>query len=87
MTYTVNGFTGGDDKKQNEIFELIAAAKVTMTLKYGETNPPTSEVGQLEILSAIVTGRYFQIEIEIIDPSDAVHALVQNFTLKFCQPV
>ena len=68
-----------------EIFSLAAGPSVTMKLKYGETSPPTNEVEKMEILSAIVTGRYFQLEITITDPSDAVNALVENFTMKFCQ--
>ena len=69
----------------SEIFELSAGPKVSMVLKYGETNPPTSEVHRQEILSAIATGRYFQVEIVIVDPSLAVNALVRFFTLKYCQ--
>lgn len=72
-------------RKWTEIFELIAAPQVKMNVLYGDASPPTNRVEQLEILSAIVTGRYFQVEIEITDPSDAVNALVENFTLKFCQ--
>jgi hypothetical protein len=68
-----------------EIFELAAGPSVQITLKYGETSPPTNEVEKQEILSAIVTGRYFQVQIVITDPSDAINALVEHFTLKFCQ--
>ena len=68
-----------------EIFSLSAGPSVAMKLKYGETSPPTNEVEKMEILSAIVTGRHFQLEIVITDPSDAVNALVENFALKFCQ--
>ncbi|MBW2024366.1 MAG: hypothetical protein JRH08_00735 [Deltaproteobacteria bacterium] len=76
---------GISSKTWNEIFELNAGPQVKIKLKYGETNPPTNEVEKMEILSAIVTGRYFQVEIEITDPSDAVNVLVEHFTLKFCQ--
>jgi len=72
-------------KTWNEIFTLSAGPSVAMTLKYGDTSPPTSEVGKMEILSAIATGRYFQMEITITDPNVNVNALVENFTLKFCQ--
>ena len=68
-----------------EIFALSAGASVTMKLKYGDASPPTSEVEKMEILSGIVTGRYFQLEITIVDPSFAVNALIENFTMKFCQ--
>jgi len=69
----------------NEIFELNEAAQVSMKLKYGDTSPPTNEVGKMEILSAIVTARYYQVEITITDPSEPINALVEHFTLKFCQ--
>lgn len=68
-----------------EIFNLTAGPQVKMRLCWGDTNPPTNVVEKLEILTAIVTGRYFQVEIEITDPSEEVNALVENFELKFCQ--
>lgn len=68
-----------------DIFELAAAPQVQMALLYGESSPPTNRVERQEILSAVVTGRYFQLEITITDPSAEVYALVENFTLKFCQ--
>ena len=74
-----------DTRTWAEITELSTGPQVKMRLYYGETNPPQNVVERLEILSAIVTGRYFQVEIEITDPSDVVYALVQNYTLKFCQ--
>jgi len=58
---------------------------IRMTLNYGDTNPPANSVGKMEILSTVVTGRYFQVEIEITDPNDEVNAYVENFSLKFCQ--
>lgn len=69
----------------SEIFNLTSGPQVKMRLLYGGSSPPTSIVEKLEILTAIVTGRYFQIEIEISDPSDEVYAFVENYTLKFCQ--
>ena len=68
-----------------EIFELSAGPQGTMKLKYGETSPPSNEVEKMEIVSAIVTGRYFQMEITITDPSSEVNALVNDFVLKFLQ--
>jgi hypothetical protein len=68
-----------------EIFNMTASPQVKMRLKYGDTSPPSNIVEKLEILTAIVTGRYFQVEIEITDPSDEIAALVENFSLKFCQ--
>lgn len=76
---------GIDVKSWAEIFTLVAGPSVSMKLKYGETSPPTSEVVKMEILSAIVTGRYFQMEITITDPSAEINALVEEFSLKFCQ--
>ena len=76
---------GVSTKTWNEIFELDAATQVKMTLKYGDASPPTSETEKLEILSTIATGRYFQLVIEITDPSAEVNGLVENFELKFCQ--
>jgi hypothetical protein len=76
---------GATDRTWTEIFELSAGPKVEMTLKYGESSPPTNEIEKLEILSAVATGRYFQVVITITDPNDEIHALVENFTLKFCQ--
>jgi len=54
-------------------------------LNYGDTSALGSTVERQEILSAIVSGRYFQVEISITDPGAAVNALVEHFTLKFCQ--
>jgi len=68
-----------------QIFELTAGASVQITLKYGDTSPPAYEVEKMELLSGIVTGRYFQVEIKIIDPSDAINALVENFEVHFCE--
>jgi hypothetical protein len=66
-------------------FELTEGPTVRMTLNYGETSPPTSSVSKMEILSAIVTGRYFQVEIEITDPNLNINCIVENFSLKLCQ--
>ena len=75
----------GVDKTWDAISNLPAAAAVRIRLLYGDTSPPTNEVGKMEILSAIATGQYFRIEITITDPSSEVQGLVENFTLKFCQ--
>jgi len=68
----------------SDICSLISAPQVKMRVLYGTSSPPTNIVYQMEILTAIVTGRYFQVEIEITDPSSDVMAYVENFTLKFC---
>jgi len=68
-----------------EIFELTAGPQVSMTLKYDDSSPPTNEISKMEILSAIVTCRYAQMEITITDPSTEVNALVNDFVLYYLQ--
>lgn len=77
--------TMGITRKWRDIFLPLAAPSVKMKLWYGDTNPPTNVVERMEILSAIVQGRYFQVEIEIIDPTATVNALIEHNTLKLCQ--
>ena len=67
------------------IFELDHGPSVTMGLYYGATSPPTSYVDKMEILSAIVTARYFQVQININDPVGEVYAYVEEFYLRLCQ--
>ena len=69
-----------------DLVELPSGPQVNMKMLYGDTSPPTSEVERMEILSTVVSGRYYQIEITITDPQPNVNALVENFTLKFAQP-
>ncbi len=69
----------------NEIFEPPHAPGVEISLMYGDTTPPTNEVKGMEILSAIVTARYYQVKIVITDPTSEIYAYVGAFTLKFCQ--
>ena len=61
--------------------EITGGASIHVDMLRKQMNP----LEKLEILSAIVTGRYFQVEISITDPSVEVHAMVGDFTLKFCQ--
>lgn len=68
-----------------KIFQLSAGPSVAMNIYYGDTNPPTMVVGRMEILYAVLTARYYQLEIVITDPSDAVITLVEAPILKFCQ--
>ncbi len=68
-----------------QMASLSSGPSVSIRLYYGETSPPTSYVDRMEILSAIITGRYFQVEITITDPSTEINALVENLTIKFCQ--
>jgi len=68
-----------------EIFALEAAPSVAIALKWGTISGTLSnKASRMEILCALCTGRYFQVQITITDPSDSVNALVEEFTLKYC---
>jgi len=73
---------GIDGLMWREIFELSEAPQVEMTLIHGETSPPTERVEKMEILSTVVTSRYFQLEIKITDPLAGMNALVETVQLK-----
>lgn len=75
----------GVSQSWEQIVNLPDAPVIKMRLNYGDTLPLTNTVEKLEILSAIVTGRYYQVEIEITDPTSEINAYVGAFTLKFCQ--
>ena len=68
-----------------DIFATSNSSQINISLLYGETSPPTNIVNRLEILSALVTGRYFQVKITITDPTLEINGLIENFSLKFCQ--
>jgi hypothetical protein len=71
-------------KSWGQIFELSEGPKVEMKIKAGTSSGVyTSFIEKAEILSGIVTGRYFQIEIKITDPNLNVYALVENCTLQY----
>ncbi|MDA3834920.1 MAG: phage tail protein [Spirochaetales bacterium] len=74
---------GIDALSWREIFELSEAPQIKMALLYGETSPPTFRAEKMEILSTVVTARYFQLEIEITDPIAGMNALVEAVQLKF----
>ena len=70
----------------NEIFALDEAPEVHIKVYWGDISGTLSNSAEkLEILSTVVTGRYYQFEITIRDPSSAVEILVENFTAKYCQ--
>lgn len=71
--------------KWADMFSSMAAPKVSISLLYGDASPPTNEVEKLEIMSCIVTGRYFQVKITIDDPAPDTYALVGKPTIKFAQ--
>lgn len=72
------------NKTWAQIFDISSIPVIQINLLYGTTSPPTSRAKRMEILSAILTARYYRVEIIITDPSVQVNALVQNYTLKFC---
>lgn len=74
---------GVQTKTWNEIFTVDEAPKVNITILYKENSGDSwSESNNAEILSSIITARYLQVKIEIEDPSYALYAKVEHFTLK-----
>jgi len=68
-----------------EIFELAVGPRIQMKVYYGGVSGAlANEVERMEILSAIITGQYFQVEITITDPAADVNAYVEDFTIKYC---
>lgn len=71
-----------DTNTWNQIFELTEAPQVNITIRYKENiGDGWSEVKHAEILSGIGLARYFQVVIEITDPSQVVNAQVSAYTL------
>lgn len=68
----------------NNIFALEEAPQVSMRINYGESSTDLT-VERSEILTAVIEGRYFQVEIEITDPSTETNALVKHYDLKLAQ--
>lgn len=75
----------GVDRTWRSIFELPAGPALRLSLLYGDDSPPVHQVGRMEILYAVVTGRYFQVKVDITDPSPEVYTLLEALQLKFCQ--
>jgi len=75
---------GLDTRTWVQIFSLTSAPAITMILKHGDASPPANDVDKFEILSTIVTARYYQVEITITDPSINLNALVEAPVVKFC---
>ncbi len=70
-----------------DIFTLTAAPNVNITLKYGNTSPPTNEAKKMELLSAVISNfKYLQVYIEITDPGDSINALVEEFDIVLRRP-
>jgi len=76
---------GAIDQKWDEIFNITEGSQVHISIKYGDDTSLSNTVERMEILSSIITGRYFQVQIEIDDPGMNVYTLVKHNTLKFCQ--
>jgi len=70
-----------------DVITIPSGPTVRMRLEYGETAALGSEVGDMEISTAIIEGRYFRVVIEITDPSPEVFALVSACTLKLCTAI
>ncbi|WP_041281517.1 phage tail protein [Desulfocurvibacter africanus] len=71
------------DISWTNLTSLEVGPQVRMRLHYGDTENLGLVLEQLETLSAVVMGRYFQVEVEINDPTSTTFALVEPFTLKF----
>ena len=70
-----------------EIFTISAAPQVNITIYYKTLiGDGWSEMPNAEILSARLTARFFAAKIVIVDPSDAIYAKVENFSLKLYTP-
>lgn len=67
-----------------EIFNLPSGPTVRMKLLYGAASPPTSEAERMEILSTMVTARYLQVQVEIVDPNAQTNCLVEHLTVQYC---
>jgi hypothetical protein len=77
---------GITERTWQEIFELEEAPEVHVKVYWGDVSGSLSNSAEKqEILSVVATGQYFQYEITIRDPSDAIEVLVHDFSAKFCQ--
>jgi len=90
---TMTGRQGGlTTQSWLEIFEVTDGAKVNIKAycsdSYDSTWPAgASEVPMMEILTGIVTAKYYQIEIKIADANDSVHAYLEPYVLHICDEV
>ena len=76
---------GAEIRKWRQIFELSSAPKVEMSINYGPDPSLVNSTSRLEILGCIITGRYYQFQIDIEDPQSQVFAYVEGPNLKFTQ--
>lgn len=73
----------GPSRSWRSIFALEAGPGIKMRIDYGDTGSLGKSMERMEILSAVLTGRYFQIVIEITDPQPGLNALIEAVTMKF----
>jgi len=79
---------GATTRTWSEIFNIDAAPIVNITLAWDDNstadfNDYSNYAYNLEILTAVTNGRYYRVMIEITDPSDAINAIVENYSLYF----
>jgi hypothetical protein len=93
-TSTTGRQLGMTSKSWLEIFEVSGGAKAEISVKYINaasipSNWPTgtSEQKRLEIQTAVVTGRHFQIRIKIKNYGTSTQVRVHPQTLYFCEEV
>lgn len=86
-TTTWEDMSGGDTTKTwRQIFGLAGgSAKVEIALKNGVSAVSENTVNKMEILSTVVTARYFQYVINITDPDATSFVMVEGPTFKLCQ--
>ena len=66
----------------SEAFAPDAAPAVRMKINYGDTTALGSTLERMEILSGLVTGRYFKSIVSITDPQPSIYGIVQLPVLK-----
>jgi hypothetical protein len=66
----------------SEAFAPDAAPAVRMKINYGDTTALGSTLERMEILSGLVTGRYFRSIVSITDPQPSIYGIVQLPVLK-----
>ena len=72
-----------DTRTWQDIFEVNEAPQVTIRIWYkDELVDDWSYVENAQILATVIPGRYYKVEITILDPAINVNAYVKNYTLK-----
>lgn len=68
----------------SEIFQMPSGVVITISLKHGDTSPPSNTVEKMEILGTTVTARYIQVLVTITDPSETVNGMMSELTITRC---